>query len=482
MLVFETIPTGEPPLAKHVKSELEWKRSEFESTLRQWFKFMVVSGADEAAKIRDEWKSVFERLPKDEDPNNLASELKPKWGTLPTFQVESTDPDRSILDTVTCRLENPPVNPVTGPGRSGTEVQREVHAYRQYLRRVNHKADVQPIFQSDYLFVQLPGTDVFLARVVHDCCIDDALSPSLTFTIGEYIHEPQNRVPGFFGTFTKKPNAAHNPLDKRTGGKFVRHANITRDLILVIGVQVWVDRKLLAERAADEAEPQDCLRVAPESLRALALKRPAIAVPGTLPASHRDRDVADRATQAARTEQQTVDDPPPPIPTGFRKVDWNPGDDVQEFLVWTKLSGESSMKWHRARVVRKLHANFRGGYTHDARFSDGTRGVALIADTYEEGCWVSIAAATPPQAARAPAAAAAPAPAPRVPRGDAAAPAPAVAAAPAVVAQSAASNSSQGQSAHRPASSSSALAHSGKRPAPVTSHPNPTRALRSRLQ
>ena len=31
-LLFETIPRGEPPLAAHVKTEREWKRSEVEAT------------------------------------------------------------------------------------------------------------------------------------------------------------------------------------------------------------------------------------------------------------------------------------------------------------------------------------------------------------------------------------------------------------------------------------------------------------------
>lgn len=326
--------------------------------------------------------------------------------------------------------------------------------------------------------MQLPGADDFLARMVNDCCIDDALARGLSFTIGEYIHEAQ-RVPGFFGIFTKKPNATHNPLDKRTGGKFMRHANITRAEILVSNVQTWVDRTLLAERAADDAEPHDCLRVAPRSLRALALKRPGLAVPERLPASHRDRDAADREAEAAQSQRRrTGDGPPPTILARFYQMQWSPGGDVQHFIIWTKLTGDSSNRWHQALVTRKLPANFRRGYTHDARFSDGIRGDALTGAAYSEGCWVVIIADEQVEATSSGADAPTPAPA--------AARAPVVAAALPVVAArsraSGASSSSQGQSKGRPASKhNSAGGGSSKRLVPALENLNPSRAARSRL-
>lgn len=41
-LVFSSHPTGEPLMADPVKLEYQWARLEIESTLRQWFLFMVV--------------------------------------------------------------------------------------------------------------------------------------------------------------------------------------------------------------------------------------------------------------------------------------------------------------------------------------------------------------------------------------------------------------------------------------------------------
>ena len=143
-----------------------------------------------------------------------------------------------------------------GPGRTATEVQREVAAYRAFMRREHSDNPNFPLFQSDYLFVQLPGKPIFLGRVVHDCCMDDAISPDITFTVGEYAHIAQDRVSGLVGYFTKKPNVSYDPHDKRKGGVFVRHIKMTRDNVVGYNVQTWVDRALLAERAADELEPQ----------------------------------------------------------------------------------------------------------------------------------------------------------------------------------------------------------------------------------
>jgi hypothetical protein len=196
LMVFKSIPSGEPPLARFVKKTCEWRRDEFEGTLRQWYRFMVVKNEVEATEIREEWRKTFDKLPPEDDPNQLAAELKPKWAELPTFVQRRVHirKDSSVLDGVSTMLENPPVNPFTGPGRTGTEVERETAAYRAYIRREHGNGRHPPVFQGDYLFVQLQGKPIFLARVVHDCFMDDALSADISFTIGEYEHKPQERV------------------------------------------------------------------------------------------------------------------------------------------------------------------------------------------------------------------------------------------------------------------------------------------------
>jgi hypothetical protein len=231
MKVFDTIPCGEPPLAPFAKSSTAWRRSEFEGSLRQWFRFMVVRDQEHANSIRGDWQETFEKLPPNDDPNLLPPELKPKWRELRT-QAARAPPaasDTSVLDGVSSMLENPPINPLTGADRTPAEREREKEAYKVCVRRMTPRGRNFAVFQGDYLFVKLPSKPLFLARVVHDCCIDDAIAPEITFTIGAYEHIPQERVEGLLGTFTKKPNEAYNPHDKTLGGKFVRHANITRD-------------------------------------------------------------------------------------------------------------------------------------------------------------------------------------------------------------------------------------------------------------
>lgn len=121
---------------------------------------------------------------------------------MPEFRSNSFTRLHVCAAGVTSALENPPINPVTGPGRTATEVQRETEGYRAYVRQRHGERANPPVFQGDYIFVQLPSKPIFLARVVGHCIIDDALANDISITIGEYSHEPQQRVPGFFGWFS----------------------------------------------------------------------------------------------------------------------------------------------------------------------------------------------------------------------------------------------------------------------------------------
>jgi hypothetical protein len=169
-------------------------------------------------------------------------------------------------------------------------------------------------------------------------------------------------------------------------------------------VGTWVDRTMLAQRAADKLEHWDCVRVTLKSLRELESKRPELALPEHIPATHRDEDEVRRA--AARDEAQQDpehDDPPPPIGQGWERVEWSLGGQVSDFLIWTKLGTGRGAKneWHRACVTKTFSG--RGPYTHDARFRDGIRGVSLTHDAYVEGCWVPIGRIAEPAREPAPA-------------------------------------------------------------------------------
>jgi len=129
---------------------------------------------------------------------------------------------------------------------------------------------------------------------LHSVCghalLSTATDEQLSFSTVEYTHTQQQGVAGLRGTFAKKENQTYNPQDKKTGTKFIRHAGISRDHVVVYNVQVFVDQ------SSDEKP----LRVSVESLQQLARARPnEFAMPDSIPASHGQQQPA-RANQAAR--------------------------------------------------------------------------------------------------------------------------------------------------------------------------------------
>ena len=59
--------------------------------MRAWFRYMFVS-QDESARIRHEWQSRFDALPKDNDIEELADCLKLVWADLPRRETASRQP------------------------------------------------------------------------------------------------------------------------------------------------------------------------------------------------------------------------------------------------------------------------------------------------------------------------------------------------------------------------------------------------------
>lgn len=123
---------------------------------------MVVETAEIAAAIRDEWRQVFDLIPAGGDTTQLREDLKPKWAELPTLFTRTATSSGDTGDFVSSALENPTVNPIHGMGRSSADVQRELAGHRGYIRRTAGTG-LTPIFQSDYLFVQLPSKPIILA-------------------------------------------------------------------------------------------------------------------------------------------------------------------------------------------------------------------------------------------------------------------------------------------------------------------------------
>ena len=176
-------------------------------------------------------------------------------------------------------MENPGVNPTTGPGRSQQQVARELRNYR--LQNRDAEGALPAVFQADFLFVQLQGSSrVQLHRVVHGACIDEAHSPDIQFTTCEYEHLPQRGVSGFFGTFSPKENPHYDVHNKRLGGKFLRHRNVDREAVKVYNVSVQVVTNI----------NRQSVRVRLCSLQKLAEVCDAYALPDPLPPTHSTED------------------------------------------------------------------------------------------------------------------------------------------------------------------------------------------------
>ena len=399
-----TPPTASEFVAAAFKLDSAWHRKEVEATLRQWFPFMAVSDQMRET-FHEEWTSRCFSLPTDMQPHQFPPEKIMKMPELPVYT--STERNDAILraPNPSARLENPIVNPTFGgaPGhRTRADVQNETAAYRQTMRQDD--SSLPPIFLSDYILVQLPGRPLALHQVCNGALLEQATAEKMTFTTVEYAHSPQQGVPGLWGTFSKLENTSYNPLDKKSGTKFVRHSAIGRSHVVVYDVQVFVNsaKKL-------------CIKT--QSLRQLASKRPAEhAVPASIPASHgashSSADNNDDNSATVDHDSATVDndadpddDPPAPIPNNYTSYAWDDRSCIQEFLLWSKLGRQRNPTWHRGNVVRVLEAEREDGFTHDAKF-DGERnprGTTLTAEACAEGVLILIKLAAPAAPAPTPA-------------------------------------------------------------------------------
>jgi len=291
------------------------------------------------------------------------------------------------LDGVRPALENPPINPLTGPGRTTADVARDATAWRAYVRKQSH--ELEPVFQGDYLFVLPPNQTLQLHRVASGAFIEDALSPHIHFQTSEYQQTP-TQLGGFWGEFSMKPNSDYNPMNKKTGGMYVRHNEISRAQIKLYNVRVAVVKH---PPPPPGQKPVTYIRVLAESLARLSKVCPEFPMPARLPESHANDDVEDDNGAEPDGEEED-DDPPPPIPNGFEKVASSSLASISNFLIWCTVGGQRA-RWHEGVVTKVYGANFtfRGRpYTHDAKL-DGNqevRGVNLTSELEEEGMWVAL--------------------------------------------------------------------------------------------
>ena len=303
--VFKSIPTGSPQLAK-AKLDEEWNRTMVESTVRHWYKYMTLRPS-EKTQVTSDWEERFAALPTGGDTNLLPRSKRLVWRALPRF-----NPIRGAVSSADHKpsdeMENPPVNPITGLGRSTTQVAHELTEYRERIRR---EAGGEPaVFQTDFLFVRVPSGELSLHRVVNNACLYSASATNITFTTTEYAHVPQPNVPGFWGHFHPKLNPRYDPCDRKSGTKFVRHQEIARAHVVVYDVQVF------SKPSPVQEERGKVIYVDAGSLRALSVASADHPVPCTLPETHSSnvrgpqvkRKQKSRATDGAREEEADVEE------------------------------------------------------------------------------------------------------------------------------------------------------------------------------
>lgn len=153
MLVFKSTPIGQPAIKKAHPDEA-WRRSTVEATVRSWFRWMPVQ-PDELQRIKQEWGERFAHLPPPSgDLSGLDEKFQLKWMDLPTISARAHGVEGShARSRISGTLENPPVNPVTGLGRTAADVTAELEAFKKAMRAISADA----IFQADFLFLQGVG-------------------------------------------------------------------------------------------------------------------------------------------------------------------------------------------------------------------------------------------------------------------------------------------------------------------------------------
>eukprot|EP00965_Chrysotila_dentata_P059677 1979764-Pleurochrysis_carterae.AAC.1 len=171
------------------------------------------------------------------------------------------------------RLENPDVNPITGPGRPAALVRAELLAHQQSVRSTTGVDNTPPpIFQGDYLIMRSStAAPLTLHRVVHGIFMQNATGADVTFTTCEYEQALDPLLRGLWGSFVPLKNAMYDKNNVRSGTKFVRRAGMTRANVQLYDVRVFYK------------ERKQLLYIAAESLCALQLKLPADCPPWPTP-------------------------------------------------------------------------------------------------------------------------------------------------------------------------------------------------------
>lgn len=265
MPIFKTPPSGRPHIADALEDH-RWARMQVEGTVREWFRYMTVTQA-ESQEIRKDWQKRFDSLP----PNGKFSML-PDFDELDWKDLPRRTPRQCVAEVdeyvASSTLENPPVNPLTGPGRGSHVVDRELASYQEGLRfRAARHGWVQPVFQADFIFVQLPHKKVALHRVSNGLYIDNATAKDLSFSTIEYTQTPETTALGMDGDLIPAPNPEYDLAKKKRGMTVsIRHHGIGREVIKAYDLEVVT----VALPKRGQLPAQTVIRLAPSSKLKLA--------------------------------------------------------------------------------------------------------------------------------------------------------------------------------------------------------------------
>ena len=231
--VFDTKPGPDPPPVAPAKADGRWGRNAVvrSATVRSWFRYMAVESA-ESVRIREEWEARFDALPPEGDTTQLPDSMQLKWKSLRKRNApvaKDGEGVRTLGRAVSGALENPPINPIVGPGHTEAERAAELKQYKAYMRGLQARK-YEALFQADYVFLRLPSKPLSLHRVCSGLFIEDSIAPDITFQSLAYSLLPatEQTASGFWGLFEAEDNQMHDPNDKRKGTIFVRHGEVDR--------------------------------------------------------------------------------------------------------------------------------------------------------------------------------------------------------------------------------------------------------------
>ena len=207
--------------------------------MRSWFRYMAVESA-ESVRIREEWEARFDALPPEGDTTQLPDSMQLKWKSLRKRNApvaKDGEGVRTLGRAVSGALENPPINPIVGPGHTEAERAAELKQYKAYMRGLQARK-YEALFQADYVFLRLPSKPLSLHRVCSGLFIEDSIAPDITFQSLAYSLLPatEQTASGFWGLFEAEDNQMYDPNDKRKGTIFVRHGEVDRSHILLYNV------------------------------------------------------------------------------------------------------------------------------------------------------------------------------------------------------------------------------------------------------